>query len=146
MKTIKSIVLGICVLSFINVNSQNLSQKQIERKKNKVELFSVQEFSNLHFWFYNKVQDLKLSNEVEEQYSYIISKYTYKMSRLDDKDSTYSYEEIVKEIHSLIDKTNMDLKPVLTQKQYRENVKIMNTFKKMVLNKLELKHSQNVDQ
>ncbi|WP_299273919.1 hypothetical protein [uncultured Psychroserpens sp.] len=146
MKTIKSIVFGICVLSFINVNSQNLSQKQIERQKNKVELFSVQEFSNLHFWFHNKVQDLKLSNDVEEQYSYIISKYTYKMSRLDDKDSTYSYNEMVQEIHVLIDKTNTDLKPILTQKQYRENVKIMNTFKELVLNKLELKYSQNVNQ
>lgn len=142
MKTIKLIVIGICVLSFMNVNSQSLSQKQIERKKNKVTLFSTQEFSNLHFWFYYKVLDLKLSNDAEAQYSYVISKYTSKMSRLDDKDSDYSYDEIIAETHSLIHKINTDSKSILTVQQYNDHLEFMTIFKRTILNKLELKNAQ----
>ena len=144
MKTLKLLLIGIFVLSITNVNSQGMTQKQIERNKNKVQLFSVQEFSNLHIWFHNSVLDLRLSNEVEEQYGHIISKYTYKMSRLDDKDSTYSYDEMVEQIHELVQSINEDSKPILTQDQYRDHLKIMDTFKRTVLNKLELKHLQMV--
>ncbi|MEH6535373.1 MAG: hypothetical protein V7719_03195 [Psychroserpens sp.] len=144
MKTIKSILIGICILSFISVNSQSLTQKQIDRKNNKVELFSTKEYSNLHIWFYNNVLELELSDDVEEQYGHIISKYTHKMSRLDDKDSNYSYDEIVQEIHSLINKVNKDSKPILTVKQYNDHVYIMTRFKQRVLDKLQLKNSQNV--
>ncbi|OUS00446.1 hypothetical protein A9Q86_10770 [Flavobacteriales bacterium 33_180_T64] len=128
----------------MTVNSQSLSQKQIERRNNKVALFSTQEFSNLHIWFYNNVLDLKLSNEVEEQYGHIISKYTYKMSRLDDKDSDYTYGEMVERVHSLVREINMESKPILTIKQYNDHAKIMINFKQTVLNKLEFKNSQTV--
>lgn len=142
MKAIKLIVIGICVLSFMNVNSQNLTPKQQEREKNRVDLFSSQEFANLHIWYNNKVLELRLTDEQEEQYSYVLSKYTYRMSRLDDKDSDYSYEEMVEEVHSLIAKIDKDSKPILTDKQYEDHLKITKEFKQAVLNKLKLNHSK----
>ncbi|MEH6535371.1 MAG: hypothetical protein V7719_03185 [Psychroserpens sp.] len=144
MKTFKLILIGICIFSFTNINAQHLSQKQIARKNNKVALFTTQEFSNLHIWFYNQVLDLKLSNEVEDQYAGIISKYTYRMSRLDDKDSDYSYDEILKEIPSLINEINKHTKPLFTDKQYNDHLKIMTSFEQTVLNKLALKNSQDI--
>ncbi|WP_033961134.1 hypothetical protein [Psychroserpens jangbogonensis] len=142
MKTIKLIVIGICVLSFMNVNSQNLTPQQIERENNRIDLFNTQEFANLHIWYNNKVLELRLSEEQEVQYSFVITKYTYRMSRLDDKDSDYSYEEMVEEVHSLVAKIDKDTKPVLTDTQYEDHLKITKEFKQTVLNKLELNHSK----
>ena len=142
MKTIKLIVIGICVLSFMNVNSQNLTPQQIERENNRIDLFNTQEFANLHIWYNNKVLELRLSEEQEVQYSFVIAKYTYRMSRLDDKDSDYSYEEMVEEVHSLVAKIDKDTKPVLTDTQYEDHLKITKEFKQTVLNKLELNHSK----
>ncbi len=141
MKTFKSIIVGIIVLSFVNVNSQNLTPKQLEKKNNKVMLFTVQEYSNLHLWFYNNVQDMVLSNEVEEQYGHIISKYTYKMSRLDDKDSLLSYEEIRIQMQDYIKKINIESKPILSQDQYRIHKRIMDGLQERIFEKLDLKYS-----
>ncbi len=141
MKTFKSIIVGIIVLSFVNVSSQNLTPKQLEKKNNKVMLFTVQEYSNLHLWFYNNVQDMVLSNEVEEQYGHIISKYTYKMSRLDDKDSLLSYEEIRIQMQDYIKKINKESKPILSQDQYRIHKRIMDGLQERILEKLDLKYS-----
>lgn len=141
MKTFKSIVIGIIVLSFISVNSQNLTSKQLDKKNNKVMLFTVQEYSNLHLWFYNNVQDMVLSNDVEEQYSYIISKYTYKMSRLDDKDSLLNPIEIRTQMQEYIKKINEDSKPILSQDQYRIHKRIMDGLQERIFEKLDLKYS-----
>ncbi|MBO6607933.1 hypothetical protein [Psychroserpens sp.] len=141
MKTFKSIIIGIIVLSFVNVNSQSLTSKQLDKKNNKVMLFTVQEYSNLHLWFYNNVQDMVLSNDVEEQYSYIISKYTYKMSRLDDKDSLLNPEEIRTQMTDYIQKMNEDSKPILSQDQYRIHKRIMDGLQERIFEKLDLKYS-----
>jgi len=58
MKTIKTFITIIFIFTIYNVNSQ--SQKITELEKNRVRLFSMEEFSNLSLWFYNELNEMKL--------------------------------------------------------------------------------------
>ena len=70
MKTIKTFITIIFIFTIYNVNSQ--SQKITELEKNRVRLFSMEEFSNLSLWFYNELNEMKLTEDLENQYKDII--------------------------------------------------------------------------
>jgi hypothetical protein len=145
MKTIKSILSIICVLTFINVNSQNVSQKQKqkqkqkERQENKVKLFTTQEFSNMHLWVYNQSLEMRLSKEVDNEYGSIMSMYTSRISRLDDKDKDFTHTEIIEQLNILIIKLNTSIQPILMHQQYTKHLEIINVIKRSIVNKLNLK-------
>ena len=93
MKTIKTFITIIFIFTIYNVNSQ--SQKITELEKNRVRLFSMEEFSNLSLWFYNELNEMKLTEDLENQYTSIFAMYTTRMSRLDDTDKGFTKEEII---------------------------------------------------
>ncbi|WP_034058777.1 hypothetical protein [Lacinutrix jangbogonensis] len=137
MKTIKSILSIIFILIFININAQ--SQKQLEREKNKVELFSMKEYANLHIWFESKVDDMKMTKEVDDQYYSILSMYTGRMSRLNDKDKNFSKNEITEKFNALVVNLNDGVKPILNVEQNDKHSEIMKTVSRAILNKLNIK-------
>ena len=116
----------ICSLAFIlfatYVNSQALTEKQKEREKNKVDIYSSEEKDNLQRWFYDQTNMLGLSESVRDNYQRIISDNVYDMRRLNDKDSGNSQEEIVDKFGKLVDKTNTSVKPLLTDDQYAKHL------------------------
>jgi hypothetical protein len=102
-------------------------------------LFSDDEFSNLHIWFYNEVQKMNLSENADNEYSSILNMHVGKMSRLDDKDRGNSNEEIIQKYNEIFDKLNVYIKPVLNQNQFIQHLEIMNVLSQAILNKLKLK-------
>lgn len=117
MKATKSFFIVIFILTFFNLNAQ--SQKQIDREKNNVDIFSDEERANLQLHFYDKTKEMKLSEEVEEEYYRILLHYVYDMQRLDDKDKDFTNDEIKVELEKLVIKMNSKIQPVLTKDQYQ---------------------------
>ncbi|WP_299366402.1 hypothetical protein [Winogradskyella sp.] len=130
MKTIKLLFIPIFVLTFSSVIGQ--SQKQLEREKNKVDMFSVDERANLQLLFYEKTKAMNLSEDVEEEYYRYLLHYAYDMQRLNDKDKDYTSEEIKEELEKLVTKMNSRIKPILTEEQFKVHKKNWNDVMKVV--------------
>jgi len=113
MKTIKTFITIIFIFTIYNVNSQ--SQKITELEKNRVRLFSMEEFSNLSLWFYNELNEMKLTEDLENQYTSIFAMYTTRMSRLDDTDKGFTKEEIITKFKDLEGNLNNDINKILNQ-------------------------------
>ena len=106
-----------------SVNGQTLTEKQKEREKNKVELYTPEEKDNLQMWFHEETKKLGLSEEVMEQYSTLVTDNVFDMRRLNDKDSENTPEEITEKFNKLVDKTNASVKSILTEEQYEMHKK-----------------------
>lgn len=119
MNTYKWAFIGIFLFSFLNSGAQQLTRKQQERENNKVEIYTSEEKDNLQMWFHEQVKDMNLSNEVDAQYFGILVNYTSSMMRLNDKDKDYTEEEIKTRFDRLVEKLNNDVKPILTEEQYK---------------------------
>ena len=117
MKTIQLSLVTLLMLTCTTLIGQ--SKKQLEREKNKVEVFTVEERANLQLYFYEKTKAMDLSEEVEEEYYMYILQYVYDMQRLNDKDKDYTDEEIKTELTKLIDKIDTKVKPILTDEQFK---------------------------
>lgn len=137
MKTIKTFITIIFIFTIYNVNSQ--SQKITELEKNRVRLFSMEEFSNLSLWFYNELNEMKLTEDLENQYTSIFAMYNTRMSRLDDTDKGFTKEEIITKFKDLEGNLNNDINKILNQEQYSKHSEIMKVLSRAVLNKLEVK-------
>jgi len=102
----------------ITVSGQTLTEKQKEREKNKVEIYTSDEKDNIQMWFYNKTNEMNLSKPVRDQYNQIITDNIFDMRRLNDKDKDYTQDEINIKFDKLVEKTNASVKPILTNEQY----------------------------
>lgn len=114
----KQLLLIICVLFFVNINAQNLSEKQIEREKNKVKIYTPDEYDNLQMEFHSGVEAMKLSEDKQEQYTNVVLKYVSKITRLNDKDQGNTQEEVKTKFSENITKMNNEVKGILTEKEY----------------------------
>ena len=114
----KQLLLIICLLFVANVNAQNLTEKQKEREKNKVKMYSPDEYDNLQMEFHSGVEAMHLSEEKQEEYTNIILKYVSKISRLNDKDQGNTNEEVKEKFSKNIIKMNAEVKEILTEKEY----------------------------
>lgn len=111
----------IVLLMSIGIQAQNsqLSRKQIEREKNKVEIFTPEERDNIQRWFYEQTNSMKLTEEVRSEYSGTLVYYTYDMRRLNDKDQNRTHEEVLADFVKLYDRANEAVRPLLTDEQYK---------------------------
>ena len=99
----------------------------------------MEEFSNLSLWFYNELNEMKLTEDLENQYTSIFGMYTTRMSRLDDTDKGFTKEEIITKFKDLEGNLNNDINKILNQEQYSKHFEIMKVLSRAVLNKLEVK-------
>ncbi len=118
MNPLKSILLLSLILVTINGFSQKKTQKQKEREKNKVELYTPEEKDNLQDFYAEEVDKMKLSEEERDEYYSTLLFYTHSMSRLDDKDKDYTQAEILEKFNILHFKMNEKMKILLTPEQY----------------------------
>lgn len=114
----KQLLLIICLLFVANVSAQNLSEKQKQREKNKVKLYTPDEYDNLQMEFHSGVETMNLSEDKLEQYTDIVLKYVSKMTRLNDKDQGNTNEEVKAKFSENITKMNEEVKAVLSKKEY----------------------------
>lgn len=111
----------LAVLTAIGLQAQQskMSAKQLEREKNKVEIFTPAEKDNIQRWFYEQTNSMNLSEEVSAEYSATLVYYTYDMRRLNDKDQNRTHEEVLADFVKLFDRANEAVKPLLTDAQYK---------------------------
>ncbi|WP_274476045.1 hypothetical protein [Mangrovimonas aestuarii] len=113
------------ILVCIASNGMSQTQKQLEREKNKVEIFSWEEKDNIQFWLHDQIQSMNLSDEVEEAYINVLITYRPKMRRLNDRDMGLSKDEIRTEFDALVKKMNIDISKLLTDEQFSEHMNMM---------------------
>jgi len=101
-----------------SISSQTMTEKQKEREINKVEIYSSDEKDNTQLWFYNKTNEMNLTKPVRNQYNQIITGTVFEMRRLNDKDKGYTQDEINSKFDELVEKTNVSVKPILSDEQY----------------------------
>lgn len=117
MNSKKLITLCVFTLLFVGVYGQK-TQKELEREKNKVEMYTSKEKDNLQRWFYEEVNKMGLSETERESYYSILLSHTYDMGRLDDHDKDFTDEERPGELHKIVKKMNAKIKELLTTEQY----------------------------
>lgn len=108
----------ICLLLTAHVGSQNLTEKQKEREKNKVKIYTPDEYDNLQMEFRTGVDAMKLPEDTLEKYDAIILKYVSKMMRLNDKDQGNTNEEVKMKFSESIDNMNAEVKDLLNEEEY----------------------------
>jgi len=134
MKHLK-LLLTILFLSFYVTSHGQKSQKQIDREKNRVEIFSDQERANLQLHFYDKTQEMNLSEDVEEEYYRLLLHYVYDIQRLNDKDKGLTNAEIKVDLEKLVTKMNSKIQPVLEEADYQTHLNNFNDLLKSIYRK-----------
>ena len=96
-----------------------MSQQQIRRQAAKVDtVYTTEERANMGVWFNDRVQDMKLTPEVREEYDAIIFSRIYDMTRINDKDKNYTDAEMQDKFDEIVDKMNSEVKKILSTEQY----------------------------
>ncbi|KAA1244442.1 hypothetical protein [Aquimarina sp. RZ0] len=114
----KTIITGLLLLTSLATFSQTQKEKQQERQKNKVEIFSSKEKDNLQVFVAEEVGKMKLSEDLQDDYYMIIGYHTNKMSRLDDKDAQLTEKEVISRFKQMIKDLETDVKEILTKDQF----------------------------
>jgi hypothetical protein len=117
MKKIRLLIALMCLVSSFSVNAQKLTPKQLEREKNKVEIYTSEERDNLQMAFYKHVKEMNLSEENEEEYYAVFLYYLMKMNRLNDKDKGLSEAQVKEQFQENIDKMNSEIVSLLNDEQ-----------------------------
>lgn len=117
MKKIRLLIALMCLVSSFSVNAQKLTPKQLEREKNKVEIYTSEERDNLQMAFYKHVKEMNLSEENEEEYYAVFLYYLMKMNRLNDKDKGLSEAQVKEQFQENIDKMNSEIVTLLNDEQ-----------------------------
>lgn len=119
MKKFPILLLFVLVCVFSSYGQNTMSEQQIRRQAAKVDtVYTVDERANMAGWLNERVNEMKLSDDVREEYDAIIFSKIYDMSRLNDKDKDYSDEELQTKFDDIVDKMNMEVKEILTTDQY----------------------------
>lgn len=113
-------VICFCIAS---VTLAQKSQKQINLEKNRVQIFNDDERANVQYHFYEKTQELNLTDDAESEYYRVIIYHVYDMGRLYDKDKSNTDEEIRTKLKALVKKMDAEVKPILTAEQYKMHQK-----------------------
>jgi len=131
MKHLKLLLTILFLSLYVNSYGQK-SQKQIDREKNRVEIFSDEERANLQLHFYDKTQEMNLSEDVEEEYYRLLLHYVYDIQRLNDKDKGFTNDEVKVGLEKLVTKMNSKIKPVLTEAHYQTHLNNFNDLLKSI--------------
>ncbi|MGB5820777.1 MAG: hypothetical protein WBG90_14925 [Saonia sp.] len=106
------IALGLCM------STSAIGQTQSTEGDKEVWLFTAKERDSMQIWFYNRVTDMGLSDNIREEYYHIILYHSYKMARLDDTDKGYAPEEVRAKFDALLLKQHKEVRAILSEEQY----------------------------
>ena len=119
-----------------SITAQELTEKQKEYEKNKVQMFTVEERDNLQGWLQEEFSQMNLSEEKQEEYTTVLLSYVGKIQRLDDKDSGNSKEEVIEKIDKLMAKQDKDLQKILSPEEFAMHTKIYDRLLLSVKNRI----------
>jgi membrane-associated HD superfamily phosphohydrolase len=102
-----------------NISIAQSDQRIKERQERIVDtLFSDEEKNSVQVYFYNNAKKMKFDEDTEDLYSSILHTYTYKISRLDDKDNEMTVEERKDELSKITTTMNKRLSEVLSKENF----------------------------
>ena len=130
------LVIMVFIASCLSMNGQEMTQKQKEYEKNKVEIFTLEERDNIQMWVQEEVEKMGLSEEEISEYNNILLYYLGKIRRFDDKDKGNSKEEILQKLDQLIIKQNEDVKEILSEEQYKMHLEFYDKMTLMMKNRI----------
>ena len=134
MKRIQTIFIVLLLISFNNAIAQNETTN--EETKEKIALFTSAEKDNIQMWFYERVNEMSLTEATSEQYYNIILYYSVKMGRLNNPKKAYTKKEVNTRFHSYVFKINDEVKQILTEAQYEEHLKNYGEIVRNISNKM----------
>lgn len=134
MKRIQTIFIVLLLISFNNAIAQNETTN--EETKEKIALFTSAEKDNIQMWFYERVNEMSLTEATSEQYYNIILYYSVKMGRLNNPKKAYTKKEVNSRFHSYVFKINDEVKQILTEAQYEEHLKNYGEIVRNISNKM----------
>ncbi|AXT63017.1 hypothetical protein D1816_22620 [Aquimarina sp. AD10] len=111
-------ITGLLLFVFLTAFGQTQKEKQVEREKNKVEIFTSDEKDNLQVFVAKQVEQMKLSEKLREEYYGILLYYTNKMGRIGDKNKGYTEAEKKTKLDAMVINLNDEVKEFLTEEQY----------------------------
>ncbi|WP_223033463.1 hypothetical protein [Hanstruepera marina] len=119
MKKIRVLLVFVFMCMISSYGQNTMSQQQIRRQAAKVDtVYTVKERSNMAGWFNERVNEMKLTDDVREEYDAIIFSRIYDMTRINDKDKNYTDAEMQDKFDEIVDRMNMEVKRILTTEQY----------------------------
>lgn len=111
-------------------------EQMVDKKENRVPLFTQEERDNLQLWYYNRFQEMKLTEEQEARYQSTITYYTVKMVRLEDKDLELTAKEKKARFKSYLSKQDWEVRNILTPEQYSIHEEIYGEFLRSISRRL----------
>ena len=123
LELLRCLCVVITLFTFSNLQSQDLSKEE-----RKVQIFTDEEKDNLQIWFHKEVNKMKFSEEQTDDYYSVIFYYVSKISRLDDKDKTFTQEEFKQELNKLLAQQNIELNEMLTAERFKLHLEIYDEF------------------
>lgn len=124
------------LISLLSVNAQNPTLKEQKREENKIQIFTSEERDNLQIWFYEKVNEMGLTETKREEYYSVILYYSVKMNRLDDKDIGYTKVEVEQKLEELLKKQDVEIKKLLSKDKYEMHIENYGELMRSVRNRM----------
>ena len=119
MKNFQIVLLFVLTTTLFTYGQNTMSEQQIRRQAAKVDtVYTVEERANMGVWLNDRVQEMKLSSEVREEYDAIVFSRIYDMTRINDKDKNYTDAEMQDKFDEIVDKMNSEVKKILSTEQY----------------------------
>ena len=87
----------------------------------KVEIYTAEERDNLQYWFHEKVDSMGMTEDMSSKYFEVLTKYGYKIGRLNDKDKDFSKTEILSRFEALIKQQDRELQEFLSKDQFQKH-------------------------
>ncbi len=112
------IIVFLACFCFLNVQAQELTDEQKERLEYKVDVFSTDDKELQALWYEDRMDKMKLTGELRENYKKIVVYHAYKMERLGNPKAQLSDEQIRHEFPKQIRKLHKDVEDLLNPKQF----------------------------
>ncbi|WP_299886890.1 hypothetical protein [uncultured Lacinutrix sp.] len=142
MKSIKALIIIVCIFAISSLNAQGQTEKENEKVEYGYGIFSMEEFSNLHIWVDNQVKKMMLGDKLQTEYDTLFGFHLGKIGRFkekENKEKVLPKTEYLKSIKVQISKLNSSVEPILSIDQNKRHLELMAEFEKILTNKLQSK-------
>lgn len=132
MRTLKTL----CTVLLVCLSLSAYAQDDTEKNTNQFQVLTSSERDNLQMWFYERVNEMNLSEAEREQYYSVILYYAVKMERLNDTEKEYTMEEIKTKLNEYVNQTNAEVAEFLTEEQNKMHLENYGKIIRGVTNRL----------
>lgn len=111
--------------------------QKTDEANTQVYVFTPAEMDNTQAWFIKRLDGMDLSKETRQKYNRAFENNMNSVFRLTQTNADYPKSEIKERLKRIFDKTNEDVKPILTKEQYKEHLETADILQKAYLKRLD---------